>query len=67
MQLKTSCLHVKKGGVSLVITDDTNGRIGRCKISNATLTWFPKDQKKGFVLNWTQLGEFAINNGTKKK
>lgn len=51
----------------LVITDEENGRVARFKISNACLTWFPRDQQKGYILSWKDLGDFAVRNGKKQK
>ena len=67
VQFSTSSLNVKKGGITLTITDDGNGRIGRIKISNAKFTWIPSDQQKGYVLSWKDLGELAAKNGTKEQ
>ena len=52
--------------IQLLISDEA-GRIARIKISNGFLTWFPKDQKNGYVLSWKALGEFAVQNGIRKK
>ena len=65
--LKTGCLHVKRGGITLRISDTNKGSMGRLTITNGSLTWFPDDKQKGYVFTWKELGDFAVINGKQQK
>ena len=66
VELRTDTLLVKRGGITLTITDTKLGRMGRVQISNAKLIWIPTDQQKGYVLSWKKLGELAVQEGKRE-
>jgi len=69
VRLSTDFLHIKKGGITLVVDDTTSDRkaIGRLEISNASLTWFPAGKKKGYLLKWIDLGKLVEEHGKPQK
>ena len=49
--MQTDCLHVKKGGIELHVTNGKD-KMGRLMVSNGTIKWYPKNAKKGIALTW---------------
>ena len=54
--MQTDCLHIKKGGIELHISEGEK-KLGRLNISNGAIEWFPKNRKVGTKLNWTKFAE----------
>ncbi len=65
MRISANDLPVKRGGIELGFMTN-NEKFGRIKISNATITWYPKDAVKGYSMSVEQFAEWAEKNGTKK-
>ena len=49
--LKTECLHVKKGGIGLLIVQGGK-TFGTLTVSNAKVAWFAKSAKKPIECDW---------------
>lgn len=54
--LKTECLHVKKGGVELLIIQG-NKTFGTLTVSNAKVSWFAKGAKKPVECDWKKFAK----------
>lgn len=54
--LKTDCLHIKKGGIELLIVQGGK-TFGTLTVSNATVSWFTKGAKKPVECNWKKFEE----------
>jgi len=57
--MKTECLHVKRGGIELVIRQGDK-TFGTLTVSNATVSWFPKHAQKAIKMSWKSFDEKMI-------
>ena len=49
--MKTECVHIKRGGIELQVNRG-NKVFGTLTVSNATISWFPKNAKKSMEFSW---------------
>lgn len=49
--MKTECVHIKRGGIELQVNRG-NKVFGTLTVSNATISWFPKNARKPIEFNW---------------
>ena len=65
MRLSATELPVKKGGITLAFVTD-KAKFGQLEVTNATLTWYPKNAVKGYVVSVEDFAEWA-KTGKKQK